>query len=98
VKKLVAIAFILALLGASMQCVADCLKEQKAPPCHQHSQSKNHSAPDPCRHVQTAADQPAVLLTLVSQLANPMEVSLQPPMPEPGLQSTRSRLLTALRI
>jgi hypothetical protein len=81
-----------------MQCVADCLTEQKAPPCHQHSQSKNHSAPDPCKHIQTAADQPAVLLTQVSQPANPVEVSLQPPMPAPVLQSPHDLLLTALRI
>jgi hypothetical protein len=98
VRKLVAIAFILALFGASLQCVADCLTEQKAPPCHQHSQGKNHPAPDPCRHVQTAADQPAVLLTHVSQLAEPIVMSLRPPMPLPVLLSPRDRLLTALRI
>jgi len=47
--------FVLALIGASTQCVADCFTQQSVPPCHQHSQSRN-SAPEHCRHAQPSAD------------------------------------------
>lgn len=50
-----AILFILALIGASTQCVAECFTQPKAPPCHQHSQGKN-SSPEPCKQTQPAID------------------------------------------
>jgi hypothetical protein len=47
-------ALLLALFGASTQCVADCLTQPKVPPCHKHSQSKT------CDHVQVVADVQAI--------------------------------------
>ena len=37
---LAAIVLLLAVFGASTQCVADCLTQQSVPPCHQHSQEQ----------------------------------------------------------
>ena len=58
-RQLAAILFILALVGASTQCVADCFTQPKVPPCHQHSQGKN-SAPEPCKQTQPAVDAQAL--------------------------------------
>jgi hypothetical protein len=58
------IVLLLAVFGASTQCVADCLTHQSTPPCHQHSKTKN-SAPEPCKLIQPVAD---------SQLAGPPAV------------------------
>jgi hypothetical protein len=63
VRTLAAIVLLLAVFGASTQCVADCLTQQKTPPCHQHSQDKQDkkdSAPDSCKHAQPVADNQAV--------------------------------------
>jgi hypothetical protein len=54
VRTLAVIVVLLAVFGASTQCVADCLTQPTIPPCHQHSQSKS------CNHVQPAADTPAI--------------------------------------
>jgi len=97
VRKVTAILFVLALLGASMQCVADCLTEHQAPPGQQHSKSE-HSVPEPCKHAQAAADQPAALLSHVSEPEHPMEISFQPPPPGPVLETPRDPLLLTLRI
>jgi len=59
VRKLAAVIFVLALLGASTQCIADCFTQQKIPPCHQHSKGKD-SAPTPCKNAQSVTDTPAV--------------------------------------
>ena len=42
-------ALLLALLGASTLCVADCVTQPNVPPCHKQSQSKS------CDHVQLSA-------------------------------------------
>jgi hypothetical protein len=49
VSKVVAILLLLALFGASTQCVADCLTQPTVPPCHKHAQSKS------CDHLQLVA-------------------------------------------
>ena len=83
------IALLLAVFGASTQCVADCLTQPSAPPCHQHSQ-KN----EPCKHgqfvalMQTVIAQPVGLITHVTLAADPAETSVTLPV----------RLLTILRI
>jgi hypothetical protein len=85
----VAVLLLLAVFGASMQCVADCLPQPNIPPCHQHSQKK-----EPCKHgqfvalMQTVTAQPVVLATHVAQAADPAETSVRLPV----------RLLTILRI
>ena len=89
VGKLVAALLLLAVFGASMQCVADCLPQPSAPPCHQHSQKK-----EPCKHgqfvalMQTAGAQPVSLITHLIQASDPEETSLNLPV----------RLLTIPRI
>jgi hypothetical protein len=55
VRTLTVIVLLLAVFGASTRCVADCLTQPSAPPCHQHSKGKN-SAPEPCRLIQPVAD------------------------------------------
>jgi len=55
VRSFAAILFILALIGASTQCLAECFTQPKVPPCHQHSQGKN-SSPEPCKQTQPAVD------------------------------------------
>ena len=86
---LVVIVLLLAVFGASIQCVADCLPQPNLPPCHQHSQKK-----ESCRHgqlvavMQAASDQPVVPATHLTQAADPAETSLNLPV----------RLLTILRI
>ncbi len=71
------IALLLAVFGASTQCVADCLPQPHTPPCHQHSQ-KN----EPCKHgqfvalMQTVTAQPVALLTHVTLAADPAETSV----------------------
>jgi hypothetical protein len=89
VSRLVAVLLLLAVFGASMQCVADCLPQPNTPPCHQHSQKK-----EPCKHgqfvavTQAASDQPIALVTHLAQAPDPEEASLILPV----------RLLTILRI
>jgi len=84
----VAVLLLLAVFGASMQCVADCLPQPNTPPCH-HSQTK-----EPCKHgqfvaiTQAAIDQPADPVTHLTPAADPAETSLDLPV----------RLLTILRI
>jgi hypothetical protein len=85
----VAVLLLLAVFGASMQCVADCLPQPSAPPCHQHSEKK-----EPCKHgqfvaiTQAASDQPVALVTHLAQAVDPEETSVILPV----------RLLTILRI
>jgi len=86
---LVVIVLLLAVFGASTQCVADCMPQPSTPPCHQHSQKK-----EPCTHGQLVAvmqaviDQPVAPVTHLTQAADPAEASLNLPV----------RLLTILRI
>ena len=86
---LVVIVLLLAVFGASIQCVADCLPQPTTPPCHQHSQKK-----EPCKHgqliavMQAASDQPVAPVIHLAQAADPAETSLNLPV----------RLLTILRI
>jgi len=93
VRMLIAIALLLAVFGASTQCVADCLPQPHTPPCHQHSQ-KHSPKNDPCNHGQFVAlmqgvtAQPVALVTHVAQAADPAETSVRLPV----------RLLTILRI
>jgi hypothetical protein len=75
VRKLVAIVFVLALLGASTQCVADCFTQPTVPPCHQHSKSKD-SAPEHCKQAQPATDIQAVFPAAVETPA-PAEVAFE---------------------
>ena len=90
---LVVMVLLLAVFGASIQCVADCLPQPNTPPCHQHSQ-KHSPKNDPCKHgqlvavVQAASDQPAALVTQVAHAADPSEATVILP----------GRLLTILRI
>src|SRR5512143_1717538 len=89
VSRLMAVLLLLAVFGASMQCVADCLPQPNTPPCHQHSQKK-----EPCKHgqlvalAQTAIDPSVTLVTNLTLAPDPTETSLNPPV----------RLLTILRI
>ena len=89
VRMLVVIVLLLAVFGASVQCVADCLPQPKLPPCHQHSQKK-----EPCKHGQLVAvtqamtDQTITPVIHLTQAADPAETSLNLPV----------RLLTILRI
>ena len=89
VRMLVVIVLLLAVFGASIQCVADCLPQPNVPPCHQHSQKK-----ESCKHVQIIAvmqatgDQPVSPVTHMAQAVDPAETSLALP----------ARLLTILRI
>lgn len=89
VSRLVAVLLLLAVFGASLQCVADCLPQLNTPPCHQHSPKK-----EPCKHgqfvatTQAASDQPVALVTHLAQAADPDETSVILPV----------RLLTILRI
>ena len=93
VRMLVVIVLLLAVFGASVQCVADCLPQPNLPACHQHSQ-KHSPKNDPCKHgqlvavVQAANDQPVAPVTPLTQAADPSETSLTLP----------ARLLTILRI
>lgn len=93
VRMVVVIVLLLAVFGASIQCVADCLPQPNTPPCHQHSQ-KHSQKNDPCRHGQLVAvthatcDQPVATVTHLTQAADPEETSLNLP----------ARLLTILRI
>ena len=88
-----AVLLLLAVFGASMQCVADCLPQPSAPPCHQHSQ-KHSPKNDPCKHgqfvavTQAAIDQPVAMVTQLAPAADPEETSVILPV----------RLLTILRI
>ncbi|MCU1335218.1 MAG: hypothetical protein JWO19_799 [Bryobacterales bacterium] len=76
--------FVLALLGASTQCVADCMAQtqQKTPPCHQHS------APEPCKHsqlvayTQNAADQLVALVMYAAETPAPSEIAWELVAPE----------------
>ncbi len=54
-KLLAAILVILALFGASTQCVAECLTPVKVPPCHRHAQGQDKAPADSCRHPQLVA-------------------------------------------
>lgn len=89
VRTLTVIVLLLAIFGASTQCVADCLTQPGIPPCHHHSQKKGS-----CEHgqfvavAQAASDQPAVPVTHLTQAADPSEAPLNLPV----------RLLTILRI
>ena len=93
VRVLVVIVLLLAVFGASIQCVADCLPQPSIPACHQHSQ-KHSPKNDPCSHGQlvavvlAAGDQPVALVTHLTQAADPAETALILP----------ARLLTILRI
>jgi len=93
VRTLAAVLLLLAVFGASMQCVADCLPQPTAPPCHQHSQ-KPSPKNDPCKHgqlvavTQAASDQPTAPVAHLAQAADPAETSVNLPV----------RLLTILRI
>lgn len=89
VRTLTVILLLLAVFGASTQCVADCLPQPHLPPCHQHSQKT-----ESCKHgqfvalMQTVTAQPAALITHVTLAADPAETSVTLPV----------RLLTILRI
>ena len=93
VRMLVVIVLLLAVFGASIQCVADCLPQPNTPPCHQHSQ-KHSPKNDPCRHGQfvaithAASDPPVALAIPLAQSADPSETSSYLPV----------RSLTILRI
>ena len=93
VRMLVVIVLLLAVFGASIQCVADCLPQPSIPPCHQHSQ-KHSPKNDPCKHgqlvavTQAASDQPLASVTHLAQAADPAEATVILP----------ARLLTILRI
>ena len=93
VSRLTAVLLLLAVFGASMQCVADCLPQPNTPPCHQHSQ-KHSPKNDPCKHgqlvalAQTVTDQSVTVVTNLTLAPDQAETSLNPPM----------RLLTILRI
>jgi len=93
VRMLVVIVLLLAVFGASIQCVADCLPQPNLPPCHQHSQ-KHSPKNDPCKHgqlvavTQVASDQPVAPVIHLTQAVDPAEASLNLPV----------RLLTILRI
>ena|SRR5690348_18108885 len=54
-KLLAAILVILALFGASTQCVAECLTPVKVPPCHRHAQGQDKTPADSCLHPQLIA-------------------------------------------
>jgi len=90
---LVVIVLLLAVFGASIQCVADCLPQPNLPPCHQHSQ-KHSPKNEPCKHGQLVAitqasiDQPIAPITQLTPAADPAEASPNIPF----------RLLTILRI
>ena len=90
---LVVIVLLLAVFGASFQCVADCLPQPNLPPCHQHSQ-KHSPKNDPCKHGQLVAvtqaviDQPVAPVTYLAQVADPEE----------SFSNLPVRLLTILRI
>jgi len=75
VRSFAAILFVLALIGASTQCVADCFTQPKVPPCHQHSQGKN-SSPEPCKQTQPAVDAQA-LCPLAADTPDLAEVALE---------------------
>jgi len=93
VRTLVVIVLLLAVFGASVQCVANCLPQPNLPPCHQNSQ-KHSPKNDPCKHgqlvaiTQAASDQPVATVTYLAQIADPAETGSNLPV----------RLLTILRI
>jgi len=90
---LTVVLLLLAVFGASTQCVADCLPHPNTPPCHQHSQNAPQTN-DSCKHGQFVAithvgsDEPLALVAQVAPAADPAEISANPPVP----------LLTILRI
>jgi hypothetical protein len=89
VRTLIVVALLLAVFGASTQCVADCLPQPHVPPCHQHSQKT-----ESCKHgqfvalLQTVTVQPVATVAHVTLAADPAESSVTLP----------ARLLTILRI
>ena len=89
VRILTVIVLLLAVFGASTQCVADCLPQPHTPPCHQHSQKT-----ESCKHgqfaavMQTVTAQPVARVTHVTLAADPAEISVELPV----------RLLAILRI
>jgi len=72
---LAAIVVLLAVFGASTQCVADCLTQQTVPPCHQQSKGKD-SGSEPCKQVQPAADTQAIC-TPVAEAPAPIPVAFE---------------------
>ncbi|MBZ5675736.1 MAG: hypothetical protein LAP61_15955 [Acidobacteriia bacterium] len=88
-RTLTVILLLLAVFGASTQCVADCLPQPHVPPCHQNSQKT-----ESCKHgqfvalMQAVAAQPVALVTHVTLASDPAETSVKLPV----------RLLTILRI
>src|SRR6185436_20478811 len=80
VRTLAAVLLLLAVFGASTQCVADCLPQQNTPPCHQHSQKAPQN--DPCKHGQFVAgthagsDEPLAQAIQVTPAADPAETSV----------------------
>jgi hypothetical protein len=90
------IVFILALIGASTQCLADCFTQPSVPPCHQHSQSKN-SSPEPCKHTQPAVDAQD-LCPPAAETPMLAEVALEFSAPEAALPDIVPSSLTVLRL
>jgi len=101
VRNCLAILLVLAFIGASTQCVAECAGQAcETPPCHQHS------PPDPCRESQLVASAPvadhapATLIELtewspqstIDQTFHPLDFGF-----EPLVEETPPRL-TVLRI
>ena len=89
VRTLTVVLLLLAIFGASTQCVADCLPQPHLPACHQHPQKQ-----EPCKHgqfvavMQTMTAPPAILIAHVTAAAEPAETTVTLP----------ARLLTILRI
>ncbi len=50
-----ALLVVLALMGASTECLAECLSTVKVPPCHGHAEGQDNVPADSCRHPQLIA-------------------------------------------
>jgi hypothetical protein len=101
VRKWFAILLVLAFIGASTQCLAECASQVcKAPPCHQHKQQTCSIESQLVASTPDAAHSPASLI-------EPMQSLPQAPLTEPsrlddfhvGLAASETPpLLTILRI
>lgn len=92
-RKLAVIVLLLALFGASTQCVADCLTQtlHKSPPCHKDP------APEPCNHSQLAVLDQAICPQAIETPA-PTEVAFEPFIPETPRSATANYSSSILRI
>ena len=94
VRTLAVIVLLLAVFGASTQCVADCLTPPAAPPCHHHSQGKS---PEPCKHSQVVVCTQAIA-TQAAEVPAPAEIAFEVSLPETLPPGSARLSFTILRI